>query len=52
MKASRRADLRRWAQALGLLTTAGSDCHGPGRAVGHCTVSDDELARLRRRCHR
>jgi predicted metal-dependent phosphoesterase TrpH len=49
LRRSRGADLRRWAQALGLEVTAGSDCHGPGRrAVGTCTVSDEELNRLRR----
>lgn len=49
VRRSRGADLRKWAQALGLAVTAGSDCHGPGRrAVGTCTVSDEELSRLRR----
>jgi predicted metal-dependent phosphoesterase TrpH len=46
----RRDELRRWAEALGLAVTGGSDCHGPGRrSVGACTVSDAELERLRRR---
>jgi predicted metal-dependent phosphoesterase TrpH len=50
VKPSKREALRTHARALGLEVTAGSDCHGPGkRAVGHCTVSDDELGRLRRR---
>lgn len=50
VKASRREMLRQQARALGLEVTAGSDCHGPGkRPVGHCTISDDELGRLRRR---
>lgn len=52
VKPSRRATLRRMAAELGLEVTAGSDCHGPGkRAIGHCTLDDGELARLRRRAN-
>jgi predicted metal-dependent phosphoesterase TrpH len=48
VKASRRRELREWASRLGLAVTAGSDCHGPGKhAVGACTASDQELARLK-----
>jgi predicted metal-dependent phosphoesterase TrpH len=51
VRPARVRELRDWAQALGLAVTGGSDCHGPGRrAVGTCTVSDDEPARLRQRC--
>ncbi len=42
--------LREWAAELGLAVTGGSDCHGPGqprRSVGACTVSRQELERLR-----
>jgi predicted metal-dependent phosphoesterase TrpH len=40
--------LRAWAEALGLASSGGSDCHGPGRrAIGACTVSTAELDRLR-----
>jgi hypothetical protein len=40
---------RAWADSLGLAITGGSDCHGPGvRFVGSCTISDQELDRLRR----
>ena len=46
---SRRRELRAWAATLGLAVTGGSDCHGPGRrTVGTCSVSDEELERLRR----
>ncbi len=49
VRPSRGRQLRAWAAALGLAVTGGSDCHGPGRrAVGACTVSAEELARLRR----
>jgi predicted metal-dependent phosphoesterase TrpH len=45
---SRRRELRGWAMTLGLAVTGGSDCHGPGpRCVGACTVSAEELERLR-----
>lgn len=47
---SRTQQLRRWAAALGLAVTGGSDCHGPGdhrRAVGARGVSADELRTLR-----
>jgi 3',5'-nucleoside bisphosphate phosphatase len=41
-------ELRNWAAMLGLAVTGGSDCHGPGkREIGCCTISDQELARLR-----
>lgn len=49
-KASRKAELRRWADELGLAITGGSDCHGPGeprRAVGAHTITAAELGRLR-----
>lgn len=48
-RASRSRELRDLAAALGLVVTAGSDCHGPGhpsRAVGACTLTAEELARL------
>jgi hypothetical protein len=49
VRPSRGKQLRAWAAALGLAVTGGSDCHGPGRrAVGACTVSAEELERLRR----
>jgi predicted metal-dependent phosphoesterase TrpH len=49
VRPSRARQLRQWATALGLAVTGGSDCHGPGRrAVGACTVSAEELERLRR----
>jgi predicted metal-dependent phosphoesterase TrpH len=49
VRPSRGRQLRAWAAALGLAVTGGSDCHGPGRrAVGACTVSAEELERLRR----
>jgi predicted metal-dependent phosphoesterase TrpH len=47
---SRIRELRRWAQELGLAITGGSDCHGPSqpnRSVGACSISHDELLRLR-----
>ena len=48
LKLSRREELRRWAAALGLAVTGGSDCHGPGkREIGLCTISEEELSRLR-----
>lgn len=46
VKPSRGRALRQWARAIGLATTAGSDCHGPGepkRAIGACGVTLDEL---------
>jgi predicted metal-dependent phosphoesterase TrpH len=49
VRPSRGKQLRAWAAALGLAVTGGSDCHGPGRrSVGACTVSAEELERLRR----
>jgi predicted metal-dependent phosphoesterase TrpH len=48
LRRSRSDEWRRWARALGLAVTAGSDCHGPGRrTVGARTVSDPELEGLR-----
>jgi predicted metal-dependent phosphoesterase TrpH len=45
---ARTRELRAWAAELGLAVTGGSDCHGPGRRpVGACTVSADEIDRLR-----
>lgn len=47
---SRSRELRGLATELGLATTGGSDCHGPGhprRAVGMYSVTGDELDRLR-----
>ena len=45
---TRRRELRAWATALSLAVTGGSDCHGPGRrAVGACSISAEELERLR-----
>jgi predicted metal-dependent phosphoesterase TrpH len=42
--------LRSWATELGLAVTGGSDCHGPdGQSIGACTMSDEELAALRRK---
>ncbi|MBI1831845.1 MAG: PHP domain-containing protein [Planctomycetes bacterium] len=47
-RASRTSALRALARQLGLAITGGSDCHGPGnRAVGACSISHDELLRLR-----
>jgi predicted metal-dependent phosphoesterase TrpH len=47
-KKARGRQLRAWADALGLAVSGGSDCHGPGRrSVGACTVSAEELERLR-----
>jgi predicted metal-dependent phosphoesterase TrpH len=48
LRRSRTLELRRWAAELGLAVTGGSDCHGPGkREIGCCTISDEELRRLR-----
>jgi predicted metal-dependent phosphoesterase TrpH len=50
-RGSRVRELRGLARELGLAVTAGSDCHGPGhprRALGACSVTADELERLRR----
>jgi len=50
-RAARSRELRTWAAELGLAVTGGSDCHGPGhyaRAVGACSVTAEELERLRR----
>ncbi len=48
-KFSRSRVLRQWAKALGMATTAGSDCHGPDepkRAIGACGIDLDDLDRL------
>jgi predicted metal-dependent phosphoesterase TrpH len=47
---SRARELRQWAADLGLAITGGSDCHGPdqpARAIGACSITRDELSRLR-----
>jgi predicted metal-dependent phosphoesterase TrpH len=45
----RSQQLREYAAKLGLAVSGGSDCHGPGpRQVGSCTISTEELDRLRR----
>ncbi|MFO0876649.1 MAG: PHP domain-containing protein [Gemmataceae bacterium] len=45
---SMRQALRQMARDRGLAVTGGSDCHGPGkRTVGACTISSEELDRLR-----
>jgi predicted metal-dependent phosphoesterase TrpH len=49
---SRRRELRDLAHELGLVITGGSDCHGPEqprRAIGACSISIEELERLRDR---
>src|SRR5438270_10600399 len=49
-RAGRIQELRALATALDLAVTGGSDCHGPDqpkRAVGACTVTSEELERLR-----
>jgi predicted metal-dependent phosphoesterase TrpH len=48
---ARSGELRRWAAALGLAVTGGSDCHGPSgpaRTVGARGVTARELDELRR----
>lgn len=53
MKGSRARQLRAWASELGLATTGGSDCHGPGkRAIGAHSISRAELEALRHRAGR
>jgi predicted metal-dependent phosphoesterase TrpH len=50
IRAARKSELRALAAELGLAVTGGSDCHGPEqphRAVGACSISADELERLR-----
>jgi predicted metal-dependent phosphoesterase TrpH len=48
IRPARNKRLREWAAKLGLAVSGGSDCHGPGpREVGCCTISADELRRLR-----
>lgn len=44
---SRVRELRSLAEELGLAITAGSDCHGPGRDLGRCSVTAAELEKLR-----
>ncbi len=47
---SREHELKHWARELGMATTGGSDCHGPGmphRAVGSCSISRAELQAVR-----
>lgn len=47
---SRMKELREWASLLELAVTGGSDCHGPDepkRAVGACSITRDELQRVR-----
>jgi predicted metal-dependent phosphoesterase TrpH len=39
--------LKSWADELGLAVTGGSDCHGPGRELGRCSLTADELDDLR-----
>jgi predicted metal-dependent phosphoesterase TrpH len=49
---SRCCELKALAAQFGLVISGGSDCHGPepiGRSVGACTISSDELDRLRER---
>jgi predicted metal-dependent phosphoesterase TrpH len=49
-RASRRMQLKEWAEELGLAVTGGSDCHGPEparRAVGSRGIDKGELERLR-----
>lgn len=51
-RASRARELRRLAASLDLAISGGSDCHGPDepkRAVGVCSISREELLRLRNR---
>ncbi len=51
VRRSRQQELRHWAEQLKLAVTGGSDCHGPGRReVGCCSISSQELDRLRNRC--
>jgi hypothetical protein len=50
MSAGRSRVLRLWAGELGLATSGGSDCHGPGnhlRAIGSSSITAAELERLR-----
>ena len=49
-RARRVMQLKALAREVGLATTGGSDCHGPDdprRCVGACTISRDELEKLR-----
>jgi hypothetical protein len=51
VRQGRLRELRTWAAELGLAVTGGSDCHGPDhpqRAVGACSVTGEELERLRK----
>lgn len=47
-RAGRVRELRAAAAAAGLAVTGGSDCHGPERALGACSVTEAELEQLRR----
>jgi 3',5'-nucleoside bisphosphate phosphatase len=48
LRGSRSRILQEYAVKLGLAISGGSDCHGPGpREIGCCTISADELQRLR-----
>lgn len=49
-KNSRIRQLRAWAAEHDLAVTGGSDCHGPGRELGACSITAEELAALRARC--
>jgi hypothetical protein len=46
-KANRTRQLRTWAAELGLALTGGSDCHGPERAIGSCSLPADDFLHLR-----
>jgi hypothetical protein len=51
VRRSRQQQLRGWAGELGLAVSGGSDCHGAGRReIGCCTISTEELDRLRQQC--
>jgi len=39
--------LKSWAEELDLGVTGGSDCHGPGRELGRCSLTVDELDDIR-----
>jgi predicted metal-dependent phosphoesterase TrpH len=51
---ARMRELRSLAAGLGLAITGGSDCHGPdqpGRAIGACSITSQELDVLKSRSH-
>lgn len=53
-RSSRVKELKALALEVGLAITGGSDCHGGDdsrRTVGACTISHEELERLRQRTH-